>query len=160
MKIRLYKDGEEQILWFLLYDTVHKVNSKNYTQIQIDAWAPSQYNLVQWKERLNKARTFVAEENNRLVGFAMLEESGHIDCFYTAHDWQGKGVGSALLQSIEHEASQLDISQLFAEVSITAKSFFENKGFSVDREQTVSLRGEQFINYLVSKPINWIARNS
>jgi len=27
----------------LLYDTVHKVNSKDYSQAQIEAWAPSQW---------------------------------------------------------------------------------------------------------------------
>ncbi|MES9818588.1 MAG: GNAT family N-acetyltransferase [Candidatus Thiodiazotropha sp.] len=154
MKVRRYTKGEEQVLWALLYDTVHKVNSKDFTQAQIEAWAPSQWDLSQWRKRLIKTNPFVAEDNNQLVGFAELESNGHIDCFYCAHNWQGKGVGSALLKAIEHEATKLGISRLFAEASITAKGFFEKKGFSVEGEQTVSQRGEQFTNYAVAKRIS------
>ncbi|WP_028581435.1 GNAT family N-acetyltransferase [Desulfogranum japonicum] len=154
MKIRRYRKGEEQTLWSLLYKTVHKVNSKDYTQAQVEAWAPSQWNLPNWIKRLNKTNPFVAEKDNQIIGFAELESNGHIDCFYCAHDWQRKGVGSSLLQAIEHEAIQLGISHLFAEASLAARGFFEKKGFSVEVEQTVSLRGEQFTNYAVSKRIS------
>jgi N-acetylglutamate synthase-like GNAT family acetyltransferase len=151
MKVRRYNAGEEQVLWALLYDTVHKVNNKDYTQAQIEAWAPSQWDLSQWKIRLNNTNPLVAVENNQIVGFAELEPNGHIASFYCAHDWQGRGVGSALLEAIEQEAVKLGISRLFAEVSLTAKGFFDKKGFSVENEQTVSVRGELFINYAVSK---------
>lgn len=154
MKVRRYIKGEEQALWSLLYDTVHKVNCKDYTQAQIEAWAPSQWDLPQWVNRLNKTNPFVAEINSQLVGFVELEPNGHIDCFYCAHNWQGKGVGSSLLQAIEHEAPTLGVSRLYAEASITAKGFFEKKGFSVEGKKTVSLRGEQFTNYAVSKRIS------
>lgn len=154
MKIRRYKKGEEQTLWFLLCETVHKVNSKDYSQKQIEAWAPSKSDPFKWKDRLRETNPLVAEENGELIGFAELEENGHIDCFYCAHNWQGKGVGSALLHAIEQEASNHGISRLFAEASITAKGFFEKKGFSVEGEQTVSLRGERFTNYAVSKLIS------
>lgn len=154
MNIRRYKAGEEQALWSLLYDTVHKVNSKDYSPAQVEAWAPSQSEPSTWKERLSNTNPFVADENGELIGFATLEENGHIDCFYTGHNWQGKGVGSALLHSIEQEAVKKGINRLFAEASITATGFFEKKGFSVGAEQTVILRGEKFTRYLVSKRIS------
>lgn len=154
MNIRRYTKGEEQALWSLLYNTVHKVNSKDYTASQLEAWAPPQQDMRKWSERLSQTRPFVAEVNNRLLGFAELEDNGHIDCFYCAHDWQGKGVGSALLQAIEHEAGELGISRLFTDASITARGFFEHKGFTVDRKQTVLLRGKQLTSYLASKRIN------
>ncbi len=154
MKVRRYRKGEEQALWSLLYETVHKVNSKDYTPAQIEAWAPSQWSIPNWKKRLKKTNPYVAEKGKQIVGFAELEENGHIDCFYCAHTWQGKGVGSSLLRAIEREAFKLGISHLFAEASLTARGFFEKKGFSVEGEQTVSLRGEQFTNYVVSKRIS------
>ncbi len=153
MNIRCYQKGEEQALWTLLYDTVHKINSRDYSPAQIDAWAPSDWDFSRWESRLNKTKPFVAEEDGRLIGFAELEDNGHIDCFYCAHDRQGKGVGGALLRVIESDASKQGITRLFAEVSITARGFFEKKGFSVDGVQTVFLRGEQFTNYAVSKCI-------
>nr|WP_320048884.1 GNAT family N-acetyltransferase [uncultured Desulfuromonas sp.] len=153
MKVRRYKEGEEQNLWSLLYETVHRVNCKDYSLAQLKAWAPAQMDLAQWKERLSQTNPFVAEENGQLIGFAELEEDGHIDCFYCAHNCQGQGVGTALLRAIEQEAAKLGISRLFAEASITAKGFFERHGFSVEAEQSVSLRGEQFTNFVVAKTI-------
>ncbi|OOZ38069.1 GNAT family N-acetyltransferase [Solemya elarraichensis gill symbiont] len=154
MKVRRYKTGEEEALWSLLYETAHSVNSKDYSPAQIDAWAPCEKDSFQWANRLKGTNPFVAEENGELIGFAELENNGHIDCFYAAHNWQGKGVGSALLRAIEAEASSQGISSLFAEASITAKGFFQNHGFSIEGEQTVSLRGERFTNYAVSKRIS------
>ncbi|MDM8563687.1 GNAT family N-acetyltransferase [Candidatus Marithioploca araucensis] len=154
MKNRRYHQGEEQALWSLFYNSVHKVNSKDYSQAQIEAWAPSEWDMPQWKNRLRRTNPFVAEENGQLLGFAELEHNGHIDCFYCAHNWQRKGVGSALLNAIEANASKQGIARLYAEASITAKGFFESKGFSIEGEQTVSLREVQFTNYAVSKHIS------
>jgi GNAT superfamily N-acetyltransferase len=153
MKIRRYKEGEAQALWSLLYETVHQVNCNDYSLAQLDAWAPAQIDLAPWTERLSQISPFVAEENSEIIGFAELEENGHIDCFYCAHDWQGKGVGTALLQAIEDEAAKRGLYRLFAEASITAKGFFERHGFTVEAEQSVSLRGEHFTNFVVTKTI-------
>ena len=86
MKVRRYKEGEEQDLWSLLHNTVHRVNCKNYSLTQLKAWAPAQMDLAQWKERLSQTNPFVAEESGQLIGFAELKEDGHIDCFYCAQD--------------------------------------------------------------------------
>ncbi|MCU7915753.1 MAG: GNAT family N-acetyltransferase [Candidatus Thiodiazotropha sp. (ex Gloverina cf. vestifex)] len=65
----------------------------------------------------------------------------------------GKGVGSALLQAIEAEALRLGLAQLSVEASITARGFFERKGFVVGSAQRVTRRGEDFLNYLMFKNI-------
>jgi len=90
MNIRRYKTGEEQALWLLFYETVHKINCRDYSQAQLEAWAPSTIDPAPWKARLNRSNPFVAEENGKIVGFAEIENNGHIDCFYCAHNWQGK----------------------------------------------------------------------
>ncbi|MBK2029466.1 hypothetical protein IB655_08460 [Francisella noatunensis] len=43
--------------------------------------------------------------------------------------------------------------KIFAEVSINAKLFFENKGFKVIEEQTVKRRGINLINFVMEKKI-------
>ena len=53
MKIRRYKEGEEQALWSLLHETAHRVNCKDYSPAQLDAWAPAQIDLATWTERLS-----------------------------------------------------------------------------------------------------------
>jgi len=154
MQIRRYKVGEESDIWNLFYDTVHQVNSRDYTPEQIEAWAPSLDAPQNWVFRLQQKRPFVAVQEGRILGFAELENNGHIDCFYCAYDFQRKGVGSALFSMIEDEAKHLGLSKLFTEASITAVKFFKSQGFEVSREQVVRHNDVDFTNYEMFKYIN------
>ncbi len=93
----------------------------------------------------------VATINDQVVGFAEFEDNGHIDCFYVHHQFQSKGVGSALLKEIEQQAIQKNISKIFAEVSITAQPFFLSKGFKVSKEQLKKIRGVELKNFVMEK---------
>lgn len=154
MEIRRYQEGEGREIWALFYDTVHKVNSKDYSTRQIMAWAPLRSAATAWNERLKQKCPIVAVHEGRIVGFAELENNGHIDYFYCAHDFQRKGVGTALLSTIEEEAKQLGVRELFTEASITAVEFFKSRGFEVSRKQIVEHNGEKFTNYAMFKIIN------
>lgn len=86
-----------------------------------------------------------------ILGFGELEASGHIDCFYCHRDHQGVGVGTALLAAIVAAAACLGVPKLFAEVSITARPFFERRGFRVVRELQTEVRGVTLVNYLMER---------
>ncbi|MCC0176602.1 GNAT family N-acetyltransferase [Waterburya agarophytonicola K14] len=80
-----------------------------------------------------------------------LESNGHIDCFYTHYQYQGKGVGTKIYQTIENKAIELNLPRLYLEASITAKPFFIHQGFVKLKKQQVVCRGEKFTNYLMEK---------
>lgn len=101
----------------LFYDTVHEINICDYTQEQVDTWAPENMSYETWLEKLQTKLTYVVEENGQIVGFGQLESDGHIDCFYCHNKYQRKGIGSMLLNHIEKTAGALGIKQLFTEVS-------------------------------------------
>lgn len=135
----------------LFYDTVHEINICDYTQEQVDTWAPENMSYETWVEKLQTKLTYVVEENGQIVGFGQLESDGHIDCFYCHNEYQRKGIGSMLLNHIEKTARALGIKRLFTEASITAKLFFQILGFSVIREQQVERRGVYFRNFAMEK---------
>ncbi len=151
--VRRYHDGDAKTIAEIYYNTIHTINAKDYNQEQLDAWAP--YSSVKdysgWGEKLQKIKPFVAVIDNQVVGFAEFELNGHIDCFYVHHEFQGHGVGSALMREIEIEAREKLLGRIYAEVSITAKPFFEAKGFKVVKQQTVSLRGMELVNFVMEK---------
>ena len=89
--------------------------------------------------------------SEEIVGYAEFEPNGHIDCFYTHHKYIGCGVGSALMISIIKKAAQNGIKRIFAEVSITARPFFEKQGFAITEEQKVEIRGMKLTNYKMEK---------
>ena len=153
MEIRRYLTGEEETLRHLFYETVHRINIQDYTQAQVDAWAPAEYDHEAWIERLKGTSPWVAVEGDELLGFAEMDSAGRIDCFYVHHARQGRQVGGALIQKLQREALRLGLSHLEVEASISARGFFQRKGFTTVRRQQVERRGEILINYLMEKSI-------
>ncbi len=66
-------------------------------------------------------------------------------------DHQGRGVSRQLLSAVVAEARRLGLAQLFVEVSITARPFFESQGFAVLAPQVVVCRGVEFVNYRMER---------
>jgi putative acetyltransferase len=152
ISIRSYNETDAAALAAIYFNTIHNINSKDYSSEQVDAWAPrSSLETEGWRRKWKKLQPLVATINDKIVGFAELEENGYIDCFYCHHEYQGHGVGSALMREIENRARKNKLDKLFAEVSITAKPFFEAKGFTVKKQQSVIIRGVEFINFVMEK---------
>ncbi|HSO06070.1 MAG TPA: GNAT family N-acetyltransferase, partial [Pelomicrobium sp.] len=118
----------------LYYETVRTVNARDYTPEQIAAWAPQIEADVYWRRRFATRRAFVAELGGALAGFCELEPPGHVDCFYAHHAFQGRGVGTAMMRSLAEAAAALGAARLDADVSVTARAFFERQGFVIVRE--------------------------
>lgn len=154
IKIREYRSGDAEALANIYYNTIHKVNIQHYTLEQVNVWAPeTSLDGNRWIKKFEKTKPFIAIADDLIVGFAEFEPDGHIDCFYCHHNWIGCGVGSALMSAIHEKATNWKIKHIFAEVSITAKPFFEKQGFTVTKEQTVIKNGVQFINYRMEKTL-------
>lgn len=62
---------------------------------------------------------------------------------YVSADHQGQGIGSALLKRIEKDAAQNRLSEIEAESTLTAESFYKGKGYQeVERKRRKIARGE------------------
>jgi putative acetyltransferase len=85
------------------------------------------------------------------VGFAELEPDGHIDRFYVSADRHRCGVGRTLLDALVREANEQGLHRLFTEASITARPFFETRGFVVLAPQVVICRGVEFRNFRMER---------
>ena len=89
MEIRRYLASDCNQLAELFYQTVHSVNSKDYTRMQLDAWATGRVNLQAWNQSFLEHHTVVAVENGEIVGFGDMDESGYLDRLYVHRDHQG-----------------------------------------------------------------------
>lgn len=88
MKIRPYKPSDYKDVADIFQETVHSVCSNDYTPKELEAWAPSPINYDKWQKRLLSKMPLLAVINNKIVGFAEIENDGHIDCFYVHKDHQ------------------------------------------------------------------------
>jgi len=153
MKIRAYHLGEEREIWQLFHDTIHHINAEHYSQKQLDAWAPEPFDETLWRDKLAKLSSFVCVKEEKIVGYSDLQQNGYIDHLFCHHQYQGCGVGTALMAHIHTLAEQQRIKQLSADVSVTAKPFFEIKGFKVVKQQTVPIRGQILTNFKMTKTL-------
>lgn len=152
--IRNYAVGDAPEIVRLFFATVRSVNRAHYSEEQIEAWAPGIPDPEEWHSRMAGRRTLVAEESGEVVGFAELEDDGHLDMLYLREDVVGRGVGRQLYEAIEREARGQSSGRIFTEASITARPFFERQGFRVVREQTVSRRGVELTNFVMEKDLS------
>ncbi len=54
MLIREYQASDCKELAELFYDTVHRVNARDYTKEQLDVWATGQVDLEKWNQTLKE----------------------------------------------------------------------------------------------------------
>lgn len=155
MLIRTYRNSDIPDISRLYYDTIHRINSNDYTREQLDAWAPEVPDGSFWKERFRKYSVYVAEEDGRIVGFTELSSMGHIDCFFVHYEWQRCRVGTRLMERVIATAKKNQILRLNAEVSITAVPFFLGQGFVIVRENETVRRNVKLKQFAMEK---WLAR--
>ncbi len=148
MTLRDYTKTDCAELAELFYDTVHTVNAKDYTQEQLDAWATGKVNLEAWNESFQAHHTVVAEMDGKIVGFGDMDETGYLDRLYVHKDYQRRGVAAAICDALEQRTKAAEFT---THASITARPFFEKRGYTVAREQQVERRGVWLTNFVMKK---------
>ena len=147
MKIRNYQSVDCKELAELFYDTVHAVNAKDYTEEQVCAWATGKADLELWNRSFQEHYTMVAVEDGRIIGFGDMDKTGYLDRLYVHKDYQGKGVATAICDRLEHAVQ----GKIVTHASITAKPFFEKRGYRVIKEQQVERQGVLLTNFVMEK---------
>ena len=147
--IRKFKIGDEDGMWNVFYSSIHQVCSSNYTDEQIQAWAPDDLDPSIWVSKMQSIKPFVAVLGEKIIGYADLQNDGKIDHFFVHGDHQAQGVGSSLMTNIIENGVNKD--KLYSEVSHTAKPFFEKCGFKVIKVQQVNMRGVELTNNIMER---------
>lgn len=151
INIRDYRLIDAKEVSDLFYHSVHNISILDYSQEELDVWAPTPIDYEKWRIRFERTKPFIAEIGGTIVGFAELEDNGHIDCFYVHKDFQRSGVGKQLMEKIFDTAQKKGITKLFAESSISALLFFNSFGFVTVKSNIVERGMVALKNYIVEK---------
>lgn len=147
MIIRTYQSSDLKMLVKLFYDTVHFVNSKDYSKKQVDVWASKTLDLVKWDQSLKEHYSLVALIDGKIVGFGDIDQTGYLDRLYVHYQYQGKGIAKAICSQLEKSVN----GKITVHASITAKGFFEHRGYQVIKKQEVKRQGISLVNYVMEK---------
>lgn len=146
MKLRAYINDDLAQITKLFYDTVHTVNASDYSAAQLSAWAKDYNSLKTRQNDLLRQNTLIAEINGAIAGFGSMDETGCLDLLFVRKDYQRQGIATALCNELE---KGFDTIKTFA--SVTAKPFFEKRGYIVIREQEVERANIKLKNFEMQK---------
>jgi len=85
----------------------------------------------------HEANHYVALDGDSVVGCVLLhkrDEEGKL--FQTAvyPEYQGRGVGKKLVETLEHEAKRMGIKKIFLHARYVVKDFYEKLGYEAEGE--------------------------
>ncbi|MBN9507734.1 MAG: GNAT family N-acetyltransferase [Alphaproteobacteria bacterium] len=151
LAVRPYAPADAEALIALFKGAVRIVARRDYSEAQVMAWAPDDIERTLFAARCASRPTWVAETGGTVVGFTDLEPDGHLDMMFVHPGFQRQGVASALLRQVEDAAGAGHLRRLFTEASITARPFFERRGFRVIAPETVARRGQALLRFRMEK---------
>ena len=144
MIIREYISSDCERLAESFFQTVHTVNAKDYIKEQLNVWATGNVDLSVWNNSFLEHYTLVAPENNVIVGFGDIDNTGYLDRLFVHKDYQSQGIATALCDRLE-----AGFDRVTTHASITAKQFFMNRGYRLIKEQHVVRNGISLANYVM-----------
>lgn len=138
----------------LFQNTVLVINSRDYSQEEVEDWASCGENLSKWEERIKTHYFMVAvNKQSQIVGFSSITPQGYLHSMFVHKDFQHKGIATLLLEEIERYAIANRMMRITSEVSITARPFFEKWGYTVEVEQKRRANQLCLTNYQMAKSL-------
>ena len=137
----------------LFTQTVLHATIRDYDEAQRRAWAKRGADEKRWQNRIVTQYFLVAEQLDQLIGMGSVTTNGHLDILYVHDRFQRQGVATRLINELEAYAKVHDLVSITTDASVTARSFFERKGYRILREQQNTLGAQRLINYRMEKTL-------
>ena len=150
IRVALQSDTVE--LKQLFQNTVLAINRRDYSQAEVEDWASCGDNLANIKDMIKTHYFIVAvNQQSEIVGFSSITPQGYLHSMFVHKDFQGKGIAIMLLNEIEQYAITNVIMRITSEVSLTARPFFEKRGYIVEEEQKRKANQLSLTNFWMAK---------
>ena len=143
--IRKFNDDDTQPTAQVFFDAVRMGAAKHYSQSQREAWAPDVPETMQWQQRMSAQTAFVAEHQDRLVGFMTLTRKGCIDLAFVVPNYMGCGVAHQLYEEIASAAKEQGLKKLSTEATPAPPKPL--------KKQSVTMGEAELTNFLMTKEI-------
>ena len=153
MKLRRYEPKDINQIVSLFYNTINEVNIRDYSKEHVTVWSQRSKDLINRNDFFEELYTIVAEKDGLIIGYGNINTDGYIDHLYVHKDFQHMKIGSKICDILEQYAISVGAESLTVHASITAKPFFEIRGYKSLKEQEVTLNGISLTNYLMEKHI-------
>lgn len=103
--------------------------------------------MTKWNQSFQEHFSIVAVDADIIVGFGEVDKTGYLDRLFVHSDYQGKGIATAICNQLESAVQE----NIVTHASITARPFFEKRGYKVIKEQQVERQGIFLTNFVMIK---------
>ena len=103
--------------------------------------------MERWNQSLQAHYSIVAVEDGVILGFGDIDKTGYLDRLFVHAEHQGKGIATAICDQLEQAVP----GKITTHASITAKPFFEKRGYKVIKKQEVERQGIFLTNFVMEK---------
>ncbi len=136
IQIRAYRSEDADGTLAVFLAAVIETASADYSPEQIRVWSrPEHRNVTDWHRARSSLNTYVAVVDGEIAGFSDVDRDGHIEMMFVSPRYARRGAAKGLLAVLEEIARERGARRLSADVSITARPFFESQGFVLQAEQ-------------------------
>jgi putative acetyltransferase len=153
MKFRKAVISDLQEMQEMYIETIKWICKNDYSPLEIDAWISGLNNVERWKKVIHAQYVLLAIIQDKIVGYGTLKDGNYIDFLCVHKDFQRQGIADKVFNQLEGEAIKENSKTITADVSITAKPFFDKKGFTVKAKQKNIRLGVELINYKMEKSL-------
>ncbi|WP_426448401.1 GNAT family N-acetyltransferase [Siccibacter colletis] len=123
MEIRCWQEGDRPFLRTLYLHA----RRENWTWLNGSDWQLEDFDAATRNERI-----YVALEDGHRVGFASLVENGNfLHNLFIDPAWQGKGIGSALLEHVQQQFTSTGALKCLAK-NQRAIEFYQQHGWTIE----------------------------
>jgi putative acetyltransferase len=153
LAMRPYLRADTPLLAEIFRASIEELTQEDYSEAQRGVWAAAAEDEAAFGARLAQGLTLVATLGGSVVGFISLKGADHLDLLYVHPAVAGQGIGAMLCDAVERLAAARGTPRLTADVSDTARGFFERRGYVAQRRNTVSCGDEWLANTTMEKPL-------
>jgi putative acetyltransferase len=140
--LRPYLPADRETLAILMQASIEELAVDDYTPDQRDAWAAFAESEV-FAKRLATGLTLLAlDDDQDIVGFAVLLDNRGIAHVHVHPDLIGNGIGRLLMEALTKLAGARGAEALMADVMDNARGFFAKLGFVEKARATVPFGDE------------------
>jgi N-acetylglutamate synthase-like GNAT family acetyltransferase len=135
IRIEPFNDHLAEEVSALILRNVREINSRNYPAAFIDLLILD-FSPASLLEKAKRQFTYVAKEDDKIVGTAGLENQGEPDnpeyyavAMFVLPEYHGQRIGKKLMRVVESKAVELGAEKLTLRAAINAPGFYQKMGY-------------------------------
>ncbi len=153
LALRPFLPVDAPLLAEIFRASIEELAVEDYGEAQRGAWASAADDEAAFGERLAQELTLVATLGGSPVGFISLKGADEIDMLYVHPAAAGRRAGTMLCEAVEKLAAARGTQRLSVDASDSARGFFERRGFTAQRRNSVLCGDEWLANTTMEKKL-------